>query len=152
LKVTVAAIGKFKKSPAEAIFTSYIKRIPWKIELKELEAKKGLEGEQLKAAEAGLLLSAIPKSGKIIALDERGKNISSVELADVISSWQSNGCSSVSFIIGGADGLNADMRKKADFILSFGKLTWPHMLIRPMLAEQIYRVHTIISGHPYHRE
>lgn len=152
MRVTIAAIGKFKNSPEREIYNSYLKRIPWKIELKELEAKKGLDGLQLKATEAELLLSAIPKSTKIIALDEKGKNISSLELADIITNWQNEGTSSIAFIIGGADGLDESLRQKADFTLSFGKLTWPHMLVRAMLGEQIYRIYSIISGHPYHRE
>ncbi len=152
MKVTVAAIGKFKNSPEKEIFASYIKRIPWQFELKEFEAKKALSGEQLKSAEAELLLSAIPKSSKIISLDERGKNISSLELAGIVSAWQSEGTSSIAFVIGGADGLSDNLRQKSDFILSFGKLTWPHMLVRSMLAEQVYRAYSIISGHPYHRE
>jgi 23S rRNA (pseudouridine1915-N3)-methyltransferase len=152
MKVTVAAIGKFKNSPEKEIFNSYKKRIPWTFELKEQEAKKSLSGAQLKDAEAALLLSAIPKNSKIIALDERGKNISSSQIADLISSWQNDGTSSVAFIIGGADGLAPEIRNKADFTLSFGKLTWPHMLVRAMLAEQIYRAYSIISNHPYHRE
>ena len=152
MKITVAAIGKFKTSPEREIFTSYIKRIPWQFELKELEAKKALSSEQLKSAEAALLFSAVPKNSRIIALDERGKNISSLELAGLISTWQGEGTSSVAFIIGGADGLSDDVRRKADFTLSFGKLTWPHMLVRSMLAEQVYRAYSIISGHPYHRE
>lgn len=151
MKVTVAAIGKFKASPEKEIFTSYIKRIPWQFDLKELEAKKALAGEQLKKAEAELLLAAIPKNSRIIALDEVGKNISSPELAELISNWQGTGTSSVAFIIGGADGLAPEVRQKADLILSFGKLTWPHMMVRAMLAEQVYRAYSIISGHPYHR-
>lgn len=152
MKVTVAAIGKFKNSPEREIFNSYIKRVPWQVELKELEAKKALAGQQLKDAEAQLLLSAIPKNTRMIALDERGRNISSSELANLISLWQNEGTSSVAFVIGGADGLAEEVRKKADLMLSFGKLTWPHMLVRAMLAEQIYRAYSIITGHPYHRE
>lgn len=152
MKITIAAIGKFKTSPEKEIFSSYIKRIPWQFDLKELETKRALSGDQLKAAEAELLLEAIPKSSRIIALDEVGKNISSVELAELISRWQSDGTSNVTFVIGGADGLSSDVRKKADLILSFGKLTWPHMMVRAMLAEQVYRVYSIISGHPYHRQ
>jgi 23S rRNA (pseudouridine1915-N3)-methyltransferase len=152
MKITIAAIGKFKASPEKEIFTSYIKRIPWQVELKEFEAKKALLGRQLKDAEAALLISAIPKNSKIIALDERGKNIPSMELAALISAWQGEGTSSVAFVIGGADGLSDEVRGRADFTLSFGRLTWPHMLVRSMLAEQVYRIYTIISKHPYHRE
>ncbi len=152
MRVTIAAMGKFKNSSEKDIYTSYLKRTPWKIDLKEMEAKKGLSGAQLKEAEAELILEAIPKTCKIIALDETGKNISSLELADIITNWQNEGTSNVVFVIGGADGLDSSVRQKADFTLSFGKLTWPHMLVRAMLAEQIYRAYSIISGHPYHRE
>jgi 23S rRNA (pseudouridine1915-N3)-methyltransferase len=152
MRVTIAAIGKFKPSPEKDIFTSYIKRIPWQVELKELEARKALQGNQQKEAEAALLIAAIPKNSRIIALDERGKSISSAELAGLISSWQVEGWGSAAFIIGGADGLADSVRQKADFTLSFGKLTWPHMLVRAMLAEQVYRAYSIISNHPYHRE
>ncbi len=151
MKITIAAVGKLKNSALNEIYTSYIKRIPWQVELKELESKKSHIGAQLKAEEACLLLGAIPKNSKIIALDEQGKSISSQELANLIAGWQNEGSSSVAFIIGGADGLAPEVRKQADFILSFGKLTWPHMLVRAMLAEQIYRIYSIITGHPYHR-
>lgn len=151
MKVTIAAIGKFKNSPEKEIFHSYLKRVSWHVDLKESEAKKSISGDQLKDAEAALLQASIPKSSKLIVLDERGKNISSAELASLIQSWQNDGTSSVAFAIGGADGLRDTLRQEADFVLSFGKLTWPHMLVRSMLAEQIYRVYSIISGHPYHR-
>lgn len=151
MRINIAAIGKFKNSSEKDIFHSYIKRIPWQVVLKESETKKHSTTDQMKEAEAALLLASIPKASKIIALDERGKDISSSELAGLIESWQNEGTGSVAFIIGGADGLSQTIRNKADFILSFGKLTWPHMLVRAMLAEQIYRIYSIISGHPYHR-
>ena len=100
-------------------------------------------------SEAELLLQTIPQGAKIIVLDERGKGLSSVELAEKVSSWQDDGVSDVVFAIGGADGHHDKIREKADLLLAFGKLTWPHMLVRAMLAEQIYRIQTIIDGHPY---
>ena len=96
--------------------------------------------------------SAIPHGAKVIVLDERGINIKSMELARKVADWQLAGCSEICFLIGGADGHLQSTRDKADLVLSFGKLTLPHMLMRAVLAEQIYRIQTIIAGHPYHRE
>ena len=87
-----------------------------------------------------------------IALDESGKTLSSREFADKISKWQQGGISSFAFIIGGADGLDDLVLKKAKVTWSFGRVTWPHLLVRALLAEQLYRAQTLISGHPYHRE
>ena len=84
-------------------------------------------------------------------LDERGKNMSSPELAGILENWMLSGCSEICFLIGGADGHLDSTRQKADLLLSFGKLTLPHILMRAVLAEQIYRLETIIEGHPYHR-
>ena len=97
-------------------------------------------------------LSSIPYGAKVVVLDERGENLKSTELAKKISDWQINGVSDICFLIGGADGHIETTRKRADLLLSFGKLTLPHMLMRAVLSEQIYRLQTIISGHPYHRE
>jgi 23S rRNA (pseudouridine1915-N3)-methyltransferase len=89
---------------------------------------------------------------KVIVLDERGENLKSQELAKKIEGWQLNGCSEICFLIGGADGHLEQTRNKANLVLSFGKLTLPHILMRAVLTEQIYRIQTIINGHPYHRE
>jgi 23S rRNA (pseudouridine1915-N3)-methyltransferase len=125
--------------------------LPWKLEIKELELKNNLSGEVLKSKEAEILLKAVPSSAKIIALDEKGKNLSSPEFAKSIENFGSSGNSHLAFIIGGADGLSDDVKKRADLILSFGKMTFPHMMIRAFLSEQIYRAYTIINNHPYHR-
>lgn len=152
MRITIAAIGREKKSsPTSDIFNSYLKRIPWNVELKELEEKKNLPPEILMEKEAQMLLASIPSSAKIIAMDENGKNISSEELAAQLARWQEQGSSHFAFLIGGAAGHGKAVKERADMLLSFGKLTWPHMLVRPMLSEQIYRAYTIISGHPYHR-
>lgn len=146
MKVTILAIGKCKKnSPEAAIIEEYCKRSSWQITIKEKDNSNQKD-------EATFLTSPIPSGAKIIVLDERGENLKSTELANKISSWQTNGCSELCFLIGGADGHLQSTRDKADLILSFGKLTLPHMLMRAVLSEQIYRIQTIISGHPYHRE
>ena len=101
--------------------------------------------------EFGHFIVARILGAKVVVLDERGVNISSLDLAAKIEGWLLNGCSEICFLIGGADGHLEETRQKADLVLSFGKLTLPHILMRAVLAEQIYRAETIISGHPYHR-
>jgi len=153
MKITVSAIGKIKNGSAEAqLIDNYIKRIPWQTNIYEYETKKKNKGEALKKEEAILLNSKLPASGKKIILDERGKLISSTELAKTVNNWQNDGISNISFLIGGADGHLEETKKNADMVLSLGKITLPHILARIILIEQIYRAHTINSGHPYHRE
>ena len=146
MKATIIAIGKCKKnSPEMEIISEYIKRSQWQISIKEKDNSNPKD-------ESDFLLSSIPPKSKVIVLDEKGINISSKELAQMIQDWQSTGTSEICFLIGGADGHLPSVRQRADLLLSFGKLTLPHMLIRAVLSEQIYRIQTIISGHPYHRE
>ena len=146
MKITILAIGKIKhKSPEEQIIQEYIKRSSWSVQIKEKDNATQLE-------EAKFLQSSIPPNAKVIVLDERGENLKSLELASKIENWQINGTSEVCFLIGGADGHLQSTRDRADLILSFGKLTLPHMLMRAVLSEQIYRIQTIVQRHPYHRE
>lgn len=153
MHVTLAVIGKAKASALTSqLFDEYIKRLPWTVTVRELEEKKPLPVEQRKQREAELLLDACAGANRLIALDERGKDLTSPALAQKIGDWQQGGDSHFAFVIGGQDGLDASIRQKADLVLGFGKLTWPHMLVRPLLAEQLYRVHTILTNHPYHRE
>ena len=145
MKATILAIGKCKKNSPEAmIIAEYVKRSGWDIVIKE-------QDNSTQEDEAKFLQNSIPTGAKVVVLDERGVNISSLDLATKIESWLNNGCSEICFLIGGADGHLQSTRNKADLILSFGKLTLPHMLMRAVLAEQIYRVQTIINHHPYHR-
>ena len=135
MKVLIIAIGKCRKNSPEAqIIAEYIKRSGWEVVIKEKD-------NATQAEEAKFLQESIPAGAKVIVLDERGENIKSLELAHRIENWMLNGCSEICFLIGGAD-----------MLLSFGRLTLPHMLMRAVLAEQIYRVQTIIAHHPYHRE
>ena len=146
MKVTIIAIGKCKKNSPEAnIINEYCKRSKWDVVIKEKD-------NSTQDDEAKFLQSSIPCGAKIIVLDERGENLKSIELAKKIENWQNNGTSEICFLIGGADGHLSSTRNMADLILSFGKLTLPHMLMRAVLSEQIYRIQTILSGHPYHRE
>ncbi len=137
MKISIYAISKMKKdSPEMAIINEYAKRMSWNFEIKEFETPP----------------TQMPKGAKIIALDERGDNLSSVQLANKIDTVITNGCSHIVFLIGGADGHKQEVRDKADMLLAFGKMTLPHMLMRAVLVEQIYRAQTIIAKHPYHRE
>ncbi|MBR1826043.1 MAG: 23S rRNA (pseudouridine(1915)-N(3))-methyltransferase RlmH [Alphaproteobacteria bacterium] len=146
MKITILAIGKCKKNaPEAAIISEYIKRSGWEVVIKE-------QDNSTQENEAKFLQNSIPHGAKVIVLDERGINISSMELAHKVENWLSDGCSEICFLIGGADGHLQTTRDKADLILSFGKLTLPHILMRAVLCEQIYRIQTIINHHPYHRE
>ncbi len=146
MKVLILAIGKCKKnSPEATIIAEYVKRSGWEVIIKEKD-NSSQEDEAL------FLQNNIPHNAKVVVLDERGDNLKSIELAKRIENWQLNGTSEICFLIGGADGHLQSTRDKADLLLSFGKLTLPHMLMRAVLTEQIYRLQTIISGHPYHRE
>ena len=146
MKIHILAIGKCKKgSPEDMLIKEYQKRMSWDLIIKEKD-------NDVQEKEAKFLIENIPNNAKVVVLDERGENMKSLELAEKIGSWQLNGVSDICFLIGGADGHLDEVRKRADLLLSFGKLTMPHMLIRAVLTEQIYRAQTILNHHPYHRE
>lgn len=152
MKVLITAIGKAARAaPEQALLAEYAKRLPWKLDVKECELKKTVAAEQKKTLETQLLLEASASAHRRVALDERGKLLSSEEFATTIGNWQQEGVSSLAFLIGGSDGLSDEGRASASLVLSFGRLTWPHMMVRAMLAEQLYRASTLLAGHPYHR-
>ena len=153
MHIILSAIGKLKKNaPEYELMNTYLKRTKWSVDVKEYEEKKTLSGETLKNAEADLLLSSVPEDAKVVVLDEHGDTLSSREFADQLRKWQNNGTHTVAFLIGGADGHGNKAKARADLMLSFGRMTLPHFLMRVVLAEQIYRARTIIDGHPYHRD
>jgi len=152
LQYLIAAIGKMRTSAERDLLNNYSARIRPPLQILELEEKRNLSSAELKTREGELLLAAIPTGAKVIALDERGKSITSRELAIQLGAWKDDGVRETVFLIGGADGLDERVRKKANMILSFGAMTWPHMMVRAMVAEQLYRAQTILSGHPYHRD
>ena len=149
MKYIISIIGKFKNNDENLITQKYLKRIK-NIKLNQYEIKisnleKRLEEEGLK------LINSTPKNGKLILLDEQGENLSSTELAELISKWRDNNISSINFAIGGAFGNGQLIKTSADKIVALGKLTWPHQMVKMMVAEQIYRIETILEGHPYHK-
>lgn len=153
MKIIIGAVGKMKKkSPEEALINEYVSKTRWPVEIKEVEEKRTLPVDELKSAESELLLKALPNDAKVVALDERGETLSSRELAGRLRTWQDSGVGTVAFLIGGANGHSETLRQRADLKLSFGRMTLPHMLMRVVLAEQIYRAKTILDGHPYHKD
>ena len=118
----------------------------------ELEEKRRLPPAELKAREAALILGARPAGARLVALDQRGSEWSSRELADRLRNWRESGVGALAFAIGGAEGLGAAVTERAEMVLSLGAMTWPHLLARCMLLEQLYRAQQILAGHPYHRE
>jgi len=118
----------------------------------ELEVRQRLPSAAVKAREAALILGALSARARLIALDERGTVRSSRGLADQLAAWRGQGVAELAFAIGGADGLGAEVLDRADTTLSLGPMTWPHLLARCMLLEQLYRAQQILASHPYHRE
>jgi 23S rRNA (pseudouridine1915-N3)-methyltransferase len=137
MKITVLAVGKARGADAE-LCAEYLKRLKNLATVKEVSDDSGL-------------MKALPPSARVILLDERGKDLTSRELAAKLATWQED-AQDLAFVIGGADGVSEDMRKKASFVLGFGRATWPHRLVRVMLLEQLYRALMINAGHPYHRD
>lgn len=134
----IIARGKIGGSPEAELVQRYEKRITWPIKITELP-------------ESGGRVAAPQTPVRSVLLDERGKNLTSEELAQILERWRDDGIREARFVIGAADGHAAEERRGADLLLAFGKATWPHLLARAMLAEQLYRATTILAGHPYHR-
>ncbi|MBI1260454.1 MAG: 23S rRNA (pseudouridine(1915)-N(3))-methyltransferase RlmH [Rhizobiales bacterium] len=159
MRIQICAVGRLRSGPERQLLDTYAARIDavgrgigmTSLSLHEVEEKKALEGMALREREATLLLGAMPKGATLVALDERGKAEPSTEFAARLGQWRDQGTSDLCFLIGGADGFAPALRERADHLMALGPMTWPHMLVRVMLAEQIYRAITILSGHPYHR-
>jgi 23S rRNA (pseudouridine1915-N3)-methyltransferase len=130
----------------------YAARIVPPVAIVELGVRQRLPAAALKAREAALILEALPARARLIALDERGAMWSSRGLADRLAAWRDQGVAELAFAMGGADGLGAEVLDRADVILSLGPMTWPHLLVRSLLLEQLYRAQQILAGHPYHRK
>ena len=135
----IVARGKIGRSPEADLVDRYVKRIAWPTKVTELPDRGGN-------------VPPLPTNGVTIALDERGKALSSIELARKLEGWRDDGKREARFLIGAADGHGEAKRAGADLLLSFGPATWPHLLVRAMLAEQLFRAMSILANHPYHRE
>ena len=155
MRVHVCAVGRLRAGPERDLVDDYMQRFDrtgralslGPLVEHEVEDKRG--GGM--AAEAELLSRAVPSGAVMVTLDERGRVLSSPEFAEQIARWRDGGRQDLAFVIGGADGIQPGLRARADFSISFGRMVWPHMLVRVMLAEQLYRAAAILAGTPYHR-
>lgn len=150
MRLTICSVGRLKAGPERDLIDKYTKRLQWPLEIVEVEERRRLSDAELKSRESELLTGALPAGAVRIAMDERGNALSSPKFAEKLGAWRDQG-RDIAFLIGGAGGLAAEHRDSADLVLSFGAATWPHMLARAMLVEQIYRAQEILAGHPYHR-
>jgi len=139
LLLHIVARGKIGRSSEADLVERYLKRISWPTRVTELPTSGGKVPD-------------LPAGGVTVVLDERGKAISSADLAKKLEAWRDGGKREVRFLIGAADGHAEEQRRSADLLLSFGAATWPHLLVRAMLAEQLFRATSILANHPYHRE
>jgi 23S rRNA (pseudouridine1915-N3)-methyltransferase len=159
MQLAVHAVGRMKAGPEQELAARYFDRLAKSgsaIGLEFSGVNEIAEGraqaiDERRRDEAARLRAGIAKGAAMILLDERGKNLSSQDFADRIADLRDGGRKSLAFVVGGPDGLDQSLRGEAELIVSFGQLTWPHQLVRVMLAEQLYRAATILSGHPYHR-
>jgi 23S rRNA (pseudouridine1915-N3)-methyltransferase len=159
MRLLIAAVGRLKAGPERELFERYVERATAAgraVSLSPLEIAEIAESQARRPAdrmveEAARLEPAIPKGAKRIILDSGGRNLTSEDLAAKLATFRDQGASAAAFVIGGADGLTKEATVSADLTISFGAATFPHQIVRILLAEQIYRAITILSGHPYHR-
>lgn len=152
MQLIILTTGKCRDAHLKALESQYLTRLPdnmWRVTVRELpdgDSPEEESGGQL------LALAGVPMPGVRILLDERGENVSSRELSGKFEAWQNDGIKAVCILIGGANGVSKTVAQRVDWVWSLGKLTLPHQMVRLVLAEQLYRVHTLLTGHPYHRD
>jgi len=159
VKLDVIAVGRLKAGPERELVARYAERLggmgralglsgPRLVELAESAARRDLGR---KNEEGTAILREVPDTHRLILLDEGGSNLDSAGFARILGEWRDSGVTGVSFAIGGADGLAPVLKERAALVLSFGKMTMPHQIVRALVLEQLYRAATILAGHPYHR-
>ena len=159
MRLVVIAVGRLKQGPERELAERYRERFGELsrklgfrgLEIHEIPESRGRDPITRMAEEAAAILAAIPASSVLVTLDERGDNIDSAAFARHLGRWRDEAVANTIFVIGGADGLSPDLRRKAKLSIAFGSATWPHQMVRVMLLEQVYRAATILAGHPYHR-
>ena len=155
MRVHIIAVGRLRGGPEQDLVDDYLTRFDRTGRALGLGPARVVEVDDRKgggmSAQATLLRKAVPNGAIVVILDERGRTESSPRFAERMARWRDDGSSDLALIIGGADGIDPALRDEADFALSFGKMVWPHMLVRVMLAEQLYRAASIVAGTPYHR-
>jgi len=159
VRLLLIGVGRLKAGPERELFDRYFKRLAdlarttgfSGVDLREIEEGRARRPEDRQSEEARSILAALPKGAKLALLDERGAALSSAQWASEIGKARDGGAPAYALVVGGPDGLDPALREKADRVLSFGAMTWPHQLARVMAAEQLYRSVSILAGHPYHR-
>jgi len=155
MQLIVAAVGHKMPAWIDAGFQEYAKRMPPECrlllkEIKPVERSSGRNAETVMAQEKLRIEAVLPKGGYVVALDEHGTDLTTMQLSQHLTQWQQHG-RDVTFVIGGADGLDAEFKKQADMQIRVSSLTLPHGMVRILLAEQLYRAWSITKNHPYHR-
>jgi 23S rRNA (pseudouridine1915-N3)-methyltransferase len=155
LRITIVAVGRLRAGPEAELVADYLTRFDRSGRALGLGPARVVEVDDRRGrgrdAEAALIASALPRGARIVALDERGRTLTSPEFAETLRAWADSGTRDLAMVVGGADGVAPDLRAQAGMVLSFGPMVWPHMLARVMLAEQLYRAASILAGGPYHR-
>lgn len=151
LKVEIICVSRVKRGSYHDLIEDYKRRINWNLTIREIEARN-TDPTKAQQEEQEKILALLNSHAIVVVLDERGDGLRSLDFAKTIEKFMNSGENHFQFIIGGADGLLDDVRDRANILLSFGHQTWPHLLARVMLLEQIYRAQQILAGHPYHRE
>lgn len=152
MNIVLLAVGRARKGPEHSLFDAYAKRLRWSLTVREVEVRKPLPAVERRVQEGRLLLEALPPRAHVVVLDETGRALSSEAFARHLGAHRDTGGGDpVALLIGGADGHDDAVRARADLLLSLGAMTWPHLLVRTLLAEQLYRAQSILDGHPYHR-
>lgn len=159
MRITLFAVGRLKAGPEKDLASRYLDRFAKAgpaiglelAKLVEVQESRASNADTRKREEASALEKSLPEGAILVLLDERGKTLDSQAFSDAIGRYRDNGKRDMMLAIGGADGLDPELRAKADLVLNLGTMTWPHQLVRILIAEQLYRAVTILSGHPYHR-
>lgn len=159
MRLVVIAVGRLKQGPERELADRYRERFEdigrklgfRGLDVHEVVESRARDAEQRVREEAAAVLALTPEKMVLVALDEKGKSIDSGAFAAHLSRWRDESVTSTVFVIGGADGLSPELRRRARLSVAFGTATWPHQMVRVMLLEQIYRAATILAGHPYHR-
>ena len=159
MQISVFAVGRMKKGPEQELVSRYFDRFSKLApslglsfqNVHEIVESRSQNANQRMEEEGENLLGTLQEGSRLIVLDERGKSMTSVQFAHKLQDWRDAGCKHLTIALGGPDGHCEKVRTRADLLLSFGAMTWPHQIARILLSEQIYRAATILSGHPYHR-
>ncbi|MBU6463731.1 MAG: 23S rRNA (pseudouridine(1915)-N(3))-methyltransferase RlmH [Bradyrhizobium sp.] len=159
MRLVVVSIGRLKQGPERELAERYRERFDdigrklgfRGLEIREIPESRARDTTTRIAEEAAAISTVVPEKSVLVALDERGDNLDSASFARQLGRWRDEAVAQAIFVIGGADGLSPDLRRKAKLAIAFGSATWPHQMVRVMLLEQIYRAATILAAHPYHR-